>query len=411
MKQGILRRNRLRKQLLDQRRNLMHQSLMRRRISRPRKPRMHLPHPPTELRLMHVGVPGEHVPFAGQVAPEHIVHGGYGSSPEVEHFLARDDVAAALHDNPNADFIREHLPHHPDLVRVMAEPGNEYLTRSLLDNPKTIASLLKHPEAIPILEDAVREVNERSYSVIDDVERDGVAPYDPTPEQAEIADHITEIVDDLELDDQRHASFDRSRIGEPGYAESWVAEERANWSGNQGGLNRVVERIAAETGGEPGFRLEPKDDARALAKIRGYGGDGSQLTDLVGAKIQFARVADLYRALDALSHDPDLEIVSFEDRLRNPVPSGYRDLQLNVRLPNGHVAELRLHLTHIDDVAAYEHALYEVRRDFKTLSRKEGRLLSPEEAALDAALTEQVRERFGTALRKGLPPEPTEENT
>jgi hypothetical protein len=46
MKQSILRGNRLRKQLLDQRRNLMHQSLMSRRISRPRKPRMNLPHPP-----------------------------------------------------------------------------------------------------------------------------------------------------------------------------------------------------------------------------------------------------------------------------------------------------------------------------------------------------------------------------
>jgi hypothetical protein len=366
---------------------------------------MHLPQPPKSIKLMHVGTPDE-----VHIQPEHgaatTEHGGFGSAQPHNAFLARDDVAAALEGHADADYIREHLGQHPELVRIMSEPGNDYLTRSLLDNPKTIKSLLEHPEAIPILEDAIREVDERGYSVIDDVEHQGVEPFDPTPEQAEIVREVAEALATVEQDDVVQGSFDQSRVGDEGYCREWVAEERRNWRDNQNTLNAIAERAAGEDGDVKG-RLTPKEVPRAMAKISKYGFDGSQLTDLVGARIQFERVADLYRTLDQLHNDPSVRIVEFEDRIANPKPSGYRDLQMSVRLENGHVAELRLHLKDIDDVADYEHALYEVRRDFETLSRQEGRegFLSPEEAALDAAIVEQVRGRFERGLRLGLTPE------
>jgi uncharacterized protein YukE len=368
---------------------------------------MHLPHPPQDIRLLHVGTPGtEHVQTE-HVQTEHApaeTHGGYGMTEPAEGFLARDDVAAALDGHPSAGYVRAHLGEHPELVRVLADPANDYLTRSLLDNPKTLESLLKHPEAIPILEDAVHEANERGYGVVDDVEHQGVEPFDPTPEQAEISADVAAIARDVDRGLRLHESFDLGRAGDPEYCRQWVAEERERWPETQSTLNRITERIAGETDGHAGFRPEPKDDVRALAKIEKHEWNGGKLTDLVGAKIQFERVADMYRALDAVRNDPELTIVDFTDRLAEPKGSGYRDLQLNVRLPNGHVAELRLHLTHIDEVASYEHALYEVRRDFETFSRKEDRggFLSPEEAALDAALTEQVRGRFEEAFRRGL---------
>jgi hypothetical protein len=366
---------------------------------------MHLPQPPKSIKLMHVGTPDE-----VHVQPEHgaatTEHGGFGSARPHDAFLARDDVAAALDGHPSADYIREHIGLHPDLIRILSEPGNDYLTRSLLDNPKTIKSLLEHPEAIPILEDAIREVDERGYHVIDDVEHQGVEPFDPTPEQAEIVADVAEVVADTDREDQLHGSFDDDRRGDEAYCRQWLAEERARWRDNQDTLNAIAERAAGEEGDVKG-RLTPKEDERAMAKILKYDLNGAKLTDLVGARIQFERVADLYRTLDQLHNDPSVRIVEFEDRIAHPKPSGYRDLQMSVRLENGHVAELRLHLKDIDDVADYEHALYEVRRDFETLSRKEGRegLLSAEEAALDAAIVEQVRGRFEDALRRGLTPE------
>ncbi|SFW53700.1 NAD:arginine ADP-ribosyltransferase [Amycolatopsis australiensis] len=364
---------------------------------------MHLPQPPKSIKLMHIGTPGtEHVQTEHGTGE----HGGYGTAQPHDALLAREDVAAALDGHPSADFIREHLGQHPELVRIMSEPGNDHLTRSLLDNPKTIESLLKHPEAIPILADAVHEVDTRGYQVVDDVQQAGVEPFEPTPEQAEIVREVADAVFATDREDKFQGSFDDERRGDEGYCRQWLAEERARWRANQDTLNAIAERAAGEDGDVKG-RLEPKEDERAMAKIRKYGFDGAKLTDLVGARIQFERVADLYRALDRLHQDPGVRIVDFTDRIADPKPSGYRDLQMSVRLANGHVAELRLHLKGIDDVADYEHALYEVRRDFETLSRKEGRegLLSPEEAALDAAIVEQVRGRFEEALRRGLTPE------
>lgn len=355
-----------------------------------------------------------------------------GNRAEGERFLNDPEVAAAVdgldpdkkravhedengvkHDvGPMRDFIREHLPAHPELVRLMEHPDNAYLRASLLNNPMTIGSLLLHPEAIPILEDALRDVEERGFQMIDDVRQDGPGDTPLTQDQRDLANAAADIAADVEPRDQYHSGFDRADKGDPEKIQEFLDAEREAWPQNQGDLNRIAERIAAENNGDASGRPGPKDDDRAKAKIAGYDGDASKLTDLVGVKIQFDTLADVYNALNAVMADPDLRIVSFDDRFASPQDSGYRDLQMNVRLPNGHVAELRLHLRHIDTVSAYEHALYEVRRDFptynRTLDENNKKRLTPEQALLEAALMDRVREKFMTGLRKGLPPE---ENT
>lgn len=356
----------------------------------------------------------------------------HGDRAEGERFLNDPEVAAAVdgldpdkkravhedengvkHDvGPMRDFIREHLPAHPELVRLMEHPDNAYLRASLLNNPMTIGSLLLHPEAIPILEDALRDVAERGYEMIDEVRQEGPGETPLTQDQRDLANAAADIAADVDPGDQYHAGFDRADKGDPAKIQEFLDAEREAWPRNQGDLNAIADRIAAENNGESSGRPGPKDDDRAKAKIEGYDGDASKLTDLVGVKIQFDTLADVYNALNAVMNDPDLRIVSFDDRFANPQDSGYRDLQMNVRLPNGHVAELRLHLRHIDTVSAYEHALYEVRRDFptynRTLDENNKKRLSPEQALLEAALMDRVREKFMAGLRKGLPPE---ENT
>ncbi|MFJ8910665.1 toxin glutamine deamidase domain-containing protein [Amycolatopsis sp. NPDC102389] len=436
---------------------------------------MNLPHPPLSMKLMHVGVPegpaAQHtdghttptetsstrpvdprIAYAMENTPDvppsrigpdgrPIVDAGYGMAHDEparndradgERFLNDPEVAAAVdgldpdkkravhedengvkHDvGPMRDFIREHLPAHPELVRLMEHPDNAYLRASLLNNPMTIGSLLLHPEAIPILEDALRDVEERGYQMIDDVQEAGPGDTPLTQEQREVSEAAARLAAESDPEHRVHSGFSPEHIGDPAKIDEFLAAERAAWPQNQGDLNRIAERIASENDGHAGSRQTPKDDDRARAKIAKYEGDASLLTDLVGAKIQFDTLADVYNALGAVIADPGLEIVSFDDRFANPQDSGYRDLQMNVRLPNGHVAELRLHLTHIDTVSAYEHALYEVRRDFPTynltLDENNKKRLSPEQALLDAALMDRVREKFMAGLREGLPPE---ENT
>ena len=60
-----------------------------------------------------------------------------------------------------------------------------------------------------------------------------------------------------------------------------------------------------------------------------------------------------------------------EDRFVAPQESGYRDVQLILEMSNGHLAEFRLHLAALDEVAVWEHALYEVRRDLDSIARQE----------------------------------------
>jgi hypothetical protein len=429
---------------------------------------MNLPHPPLSVKLMHVGVPETPAAHTGQhadghttqtetastrpvdpriayakedtpevqpsrigpdgrpiVTPSHDAGYGMASDPDPEVAAAVDgldpDKKRAVHEDENGvkhdvgpmrDFIREHLPAHPELVRLMEHPDHAYLRASLLNNPMTIGSLLLHPEAIPILEDALRDVAERGYEMIDEVRQEGPGETPLTQDQRDLANAAADIAADVDPGDQYHAGFDRADKGDPAKIQEFLDAEREAWPRNQGDLNAIADRIAAENNGESSGRPGPKDDDRAKAKIAGYDGDASKLTDLVGVKIQFDTLADVYNALNAVMDNPDLRIVSFDDRFANPQDSGYRDLQMNVRLPNGHVAELRLHLKHIDTVSAYEHALYEVRRDFptynRTLDENNKKRLSPEQALLEAALMDRVREKFMAGLRKGLPPE---ENT
>ncbi|WP_039794038.1 NAD--arginine ADP-ribosyltransferase [Amycolatopsis alba] len=356
------------------------------------------------------------------------------ATPEFESALAtlddqKDRVKITTDDGvqhdlgPLRDFIRDQLPGQPQLVELMLNPENRYLNDSLLNNPKTIASLLQHPEAIPMLADALHEAHSNEHRLIDDVEQAGPGETPLTQDQRDLAQEAARVAADSKLSERVHAGFPREHVGDIPKIKEFLAREEAAWAENQGHLNRIVDEIAGNNDGTAGARTEPKTESRALAKIAKYGGDASRLVDLVGAKIQFKTVADAYNALNAVMAHPDLKIVSFDDRFANPQASGYRDLQMNVRLPNGHVAELRLHLESIDEVAVYEHALYEVRRDFPTYNREldeqipesagedaksQGRL-TREQAQLEAALINQVRVKFMEGLRLGLP-KPPEEN-
>ncbi len=356
--------------------------------------------------------------------------GGYGMAHE--RSLDDPEIAAALdrldpekdrakhvdedgvtHDlGPMRDFIAEQLPRHPELLRLLQDPANAYLAESLLHNPVTIGSLLQHPEAIPMLLDAVAEAHAGDYQLINEVEQAGPGETPLTPHQRELAQAAAEVAAGADPSERVHAGFPDEHIGDEPRLREFLRREAAAWPENQGRLNGIVAEIAGDNDGTAGARTEPKKEGRAMAKIAKYGGDASRLVDLVGAKIQFKTVADAYNALNAVMAHPDLKIVKFEDRFANPQASGYRDLQMNVRLPNGHVAELRLHLESIDDVAVFEHALYEVRRDFPTYNRaadeeSQGRL-TREQAQLEAALINQVRVKFMEGLRLGLPKPPEE---
>jgi hypothetical protein len=162
-------------------------------------------------------------------------------------------------------------------------------------------------------------------------------------------------------------------------------------------LRGITQDVAAMTGGTPVYPPGLKGRERATQKIEAdYGGDPSRLLDLSRASIEFEDVAGLRRALGEL--EARGVIVRTKDRFENPTAGGYRDVMLNVRMSNGHICELQLHLKQILEVKMGPgHAIYEQIRDIE--AGASGRPLTPEETARIEALERQSRELYDSAYR------------
>lgn len=117
-----------------------------------------------------------------------------------------------------------------------------------------------------------------------------------------------------------------------------------------------------------------KDDGRIKEKIReDDNGSGRlydkeadtyitrEIRDVDGHTFSVNTVAEVQRLLEHFDHDPD--IVRVKNNYAKPTPVGYSDINMNIKLPNGTIAEIQLN-THANIVAKekYGHALYEVWR-------------------------------------------------
>ncbi|WP_040797627.1 hypothetical protein [Nocardia higoensis] len=153
-------------------------------------------------------------------------------------------------------------------------------------------------------------------------------------------------------------------------AESFTASQvRVNekWDDAQSVfMNDLTDTLKRHVGGVPKPRQIPKNRAWIDEKLVEYENDASRVVDLAGSKITFARVEQIYQALDRIERS-GLRIPRVKDRFIDPAASGYRDILMNVQAPNGLVVELRLHRERIGKVSdKFDHALYEVARDWNT---------------------------------------------
>lgn len=345
----------------------------------------------------------------------------YLQDPRVQEAMRTAD--AASHRDPDSritvdgqqlhigEAIAALLPRHPQLAALLRDVP--FLENSLLARPQTLANLLRHPQAIEVLQECVTEVRGHPdpEALADRYEAEPApGPAELTPEQAAVSDRARITAKTAPETDLLQDGFIEAHKDDPEYRNQYLDGLYRDWAVKQGRLHALADEVARASGGEAFSRKTEKSRARAADKIAEYGNNAAKLTDLVGSKIQYHTMADAYRGLEVLLNKLEADgskitVVKFKDRFLNPQDSGYRDLQLNVRLelPDGtfHVAELRLHLVAIDDVADYEHALYEVRRDFAALAEEEGRTMSAEERALVASILSREKSLFDEAFRQG----------
>lgn len=113
-----------------------------------------------------------------------------------------------------------------------------------------------------------------------------------------------------------------------------------------------------------------KGEKRAKEKVEAdYGGDWSQLRDIVRGTISVPSMDHVRQALGHLK-SAGLQLAQKpKNRFEKPTPEGYRDLMTFVKLPNGMLAELQIHVKSMTLAKEKGHKDYEITR---TLQGKYG---------------------------------------
>ena|GEM_PF-4518872 len=124
-------------------------------------------------------------------------------------------------------------------------------------------------------------------------------------------------------------------------------------------FNSLVKEFNDKVGGELKMRpsgLKTKESATKKAK-EDHNGDYGKVVDVLGGSLVFDTEENLIAAYEKLKDDP--RVIRVKDKWNNPDDTGYRDINMNVRLSNGHIAEVQLHHKGIIDAKnSLGHKLY-----------------------------------------------------
>ena len=179
------------------------------------------------------------------------------------------------------------------------------------------------------------------------------------------------------------------------YGEATVADKD---------LKRKTRTVAAATGGTavfpPGGGLKGRKRAKEKIEVE-LGGDASALMDIARSSIEYDDVDQVYRALRFILQQ-GYAVVRLKDRALATLPSGFWDIHLNLRMPNGHIAELQLHLKSIRQYSIRQgHEHYERIRNMEARAVRENRPLTLEERALIDRLNCEQRRFYEAAFQEG----------
>ncbi|WP_435819901.1 toxin glutamine deamidase domain-containing protein [Micromonospora tulbaghiae] len=316
------------------------------------------------------------------------------ADPRVQRMLDQSWEAPPRREELLAETLVRQLAERPDLVRMLL--ATPELANSLTARPLTLHHLATHQQAIDVLGEVMNDIAIRGAEAV-------IAPKPLKPHPTPISEEQRELGERVARRGQRRLQlgFDRARRDDEVYCLAYIDRLYADAAAAQPELNTLAVALAGDQG-SPDWRKEPKNRDRVLDKLIEYENDASKLKDLAGARVQFDTLDAVYQALGRLAADPDVVILHIKDRFLDPQDSGYRDLLLNLRMSNGHMAELRLQLAAVEEVAEWEHALYEIRRDLEALSESEGRPLTQTERAIRDGLLRRAQSAYWSRAQESI---------
>ena len=170
----------------------------------------------------------------------------------------------------------------------------------------------------------------------------------------------------------------------------------------QSELEVITERIAAHSHSDV-LSSGIKSKLRAIDKINtDLSGNSEKITDLARTSIVAKDVATLMDAFTLF--DQQTEIVRIKNRFAMPRASGYRDLNLLVRLPKTQIiAEVQLHLEAFSKIKnGREHQNYEQIQKIERLQLTDKRPLSEFELAIISKLRKESQQLYQQAWNQYL---------
>ena len=171
-------------------------------------------------------------------------------------------------------------------------------------------------------------------------------------------------------------------------------------------MHAIADDVKARLGGTSVVKTgDIKSLNRSVKKVVGKdGGDARNVRDVVRASIAVDHVDDLDHAIAAVHaavKNAGGSIVTVTDRFRKPMATGYRDMNINVRMPNGIIGEVQVHLKSMlkaKDLGG-GHELYE---QIRTISERENhRPLTVAERTEIGRLNRQSHRLYQAAWKSG----------
>lgn len=175
----------------------------------------------------------------------------------------------------------------------------------------------------------------------------------------------------------------------------------------------LASRVAAANAAKPAYDTKMQEIGQKLgatvmlAKVKGGdrllvkhvyenatpsmpNGDPSKMQDLVRGSLVVNKPADIAAAVAAVH--ANFDVVRMKDRFKEPIPgSNYKDVLMNVRLPNGAIGEIQVHIPEMIAAKDVGHKLYEISRDLPDSSSEKRGLVALQNKIYERAARHNTR--------------------
>jgi hypothetical protein len=135
-----------------------------------------------------------------------------------------------------------------------------------------------------------------------------------------------------------------------------------------------------------------KGGERLLEKhVLENGSDPTLMRDLVRGSVIVESPTDAQRVRAEIERQFD--VVRVKDRFAEPLPTGYSDMLINVRMPNGSYAEIQVHIPEMIAAKSIGHSLYEIERRLPTGHPQKDPLVRLQSRVYRSAITANTTRR------------------